>query len=116
MQVLLPWPEPALSPNARSRTWHKAARAKKAYRRACGVFAMAAGFRKIIADRLAVTVTFHPPSALAMDDDNTIARFKAGRDGIADVVGVDDGKWDVSYVFGKPMKQGGVLVAIEVAA
>ena len=68
--------------------------------------------RRINADKLSVTVTFRPPNLRNRDDDNLIASLKSGRDGIADVIGVDDGKWDVSYVFGPPMKRGGVLVEI----
>lgn len=114
MQILLPWPPSSLSSNARSRTWHKAAAAKKAYRKLCGLWAMAAGVRKMDGP-LAVTVTFNPPDKRRRDDDNMIASFKAGRDGIADVCGVDDADWAVDYVFGVPVKSGAVTVALQVA-
>ena len=112
MMIRLPWPDKALSPNARSRTYHKHARVKKAYRTACGWAATAAGLRKISAERVRVRVTFNPPNANRRDDDNTIASFKAGRDGVADVIGIDDGKWDVEYVFGQPVKGGAVVVEV----
>jgi hypothetical protein len=63
---------------------------------------------------LDVTVIFHPPiqPGPQPDDDNMIARLKAARDGIADAIGVDDGKWRVSYHMAHPVKDGCVLVAL----
>lgn len=114
MIVTLPWPHATLSPNARSRTWHKAARAKKAYRAECMWLAHSQGLRKIDAERVGVRIIFCPPNNLRRDDDNTIASFKSGRDGIAEVIGVDDGFWTVAYEFG-PAEPGGA-VRVEIIA
>lgn len=108
----VPWPHASLSPNARANRW-AFARAKKAYRTGCAWEAVAGGVRKIDVDRVAVKITFCPPNANRRDDDNTIASFKSGRDGIADALGVDDGNWSVTYAHGAPVKFGRVLIEIE---
>lgn len=96
MTLVMPWPSADLSPNARIH-WAVLARAKKAYRETCGWQAKAQGARPIKADRLDVAFTFYPPSKRRIDLDNCIARMKSGIDGIADVVGVDDSKWRMSF-------------------
>jgi crossover junction endodeoxyribonuclease RusA len=40
--------------------------------------------------RLHLWLDFYAPDKRRRDDDNMIASFKAGRDGIADALGVDD--------------------------
>ena len=37
-----------------------------------------------------VFIDFYPPSKRSRDDDNLIAAFKSGRDGVADALGIDD--------------------------
>jgi len=96
MTLVMPWPSTDLSPNARVH-WAVLARSKKAYREACGWQAKAQGARRLSAERLEVTFTFYPPTKRRIDLDNCIARMKAGIDGIADVVGVDDSKWRMSF-------------------
>ena len=91
----LPWPPSALSPNGRLH-WSKLAKAKKSYRAACANTAISQGGRKLTADALAVRVTFVPPDRRARDTDNMIASVKAGLDGLADVLGVDDSKWQLT--------------------
>jgi crossover junction endodeoxyribonuclease RusA len=88
--VTLPWPPKELSPNARSH-WATKSKAAKAYRHACWTLAKAAG---IIAPetpgRLHLWIDFYPPDRRHRDDDNMIAAFKSGRDGLADALGVND--------------------------
>ena len=86
MTLVMPWPSTDLSPNARVH-WAVLARAKKAYREACGWQAKAQGARRLSAERLEVTFTFYPPTKRRIDLDNCIARMKAGIDGIADQLG-----------------------------
>jgi crossover junction endodeoxyribonuclease RusA len=111
MTLVMPWPGPDLSPNARIH-WAVLARAKKAYRESCGWQAKAQGARPIKADRLDVAFTFYPPTKRRIDLDNCIARMKAGIDGIADVVGVDDSKWRMSFEIA-PQVGGMVKVTIQ---
>ena len=93
--LTLPWPPADLSPNARGH-WSKLARAKKAYRAACAWTAKEQGARKVEADALAVRITFVPPDRRARDTDNMLASIKAGLDGLADVLGVDDSRWTLT--------------------
>lgn len=96
MEITLPWPPKELSPNARLH-WAVLAKAKKAYRHACSVQAMAQGARQLDASGLDVAFTFYPPTKRRIDIDNCIARMKSGIDGVADVLGVDDSKWRMSF-------------------
>lgn len=96
MTIILPWPPASLSPNSRLH-WAQLARAKKAYREACGWQAKAQGVTRIEADRLAVHFVFYPPTRRRIDLDNCVARMKAGIDALADVVGVDDSRWVMSF-------------------
>jgi crossover junction endodeoxyribonuclease RusA len=95
-EITLPWPPKELSPNARQH-WAVLAKAKKAYREACHWQAKAQGARPVQADRLAVRFVFYPPSRRRIDMDNCIARMKAGIDGLADVLRVDDSRWVMSF-------------------
>jgi crossover junction endodeoxyribonuclease RusA len=45
-----------------------------------------------------------------------LAATKAGLDGIADVIGVDDHRWAISLRRGDPVKGGAVVVEIETGA
>ena len=114
MIIRLPWPKRELSPNARVHHFAKA-RAAKAYRTGCGWEAKAQGACHIKADRLPVTITFHPPDGRRRDPDNMIASFKSGADGIADVIGVDDSKWEPTYRVGDVVNRGCVMVEIDVS-
>jgi crossover junction endodeoxyribonuclease RusA len=94
MQVLLPWPPSALSPNARHGHWASLARARRAYRAACAWQAKAQGVGSLPADaRPLVSITFVPPDRRARDRDNMLASIKAGLDGLADVLRCDDSRW-----------------------
>lgn len=96
MQVTLPWPPKDLSPNARVH-WGKLARIKKQFREACAWTAKEQGASAIEAKKLDVSVLFFPPDKRVRDRDNMIAAMKSGFDGLADVLGVDDGKWRVTF-------------------
>ncbi len=95
MNITLPWPPSALSPNQRLH-WSKLARAKKSYRAECAWQAIAQGAKPITAERLHVSLVFYPPNRRAFDLDNILARMKSGLDGLADVLGVDDKHWSLS--------------------
>lgn len=92
--VALPWPPRELSPNARPH-WAAKARAVKQYRQACAWACKAAGLTAPAVERIHLWVDFYPPSRRKIDDDNLIASFKAGRDGIADALGIDDARFVV---------------------
>ena len=99
LRVILPWPQRVLSPNCRPPHWSVLAKAKRAYRAACHVEAMAAGWSKgafAPTDRLHVRLVFVPPDRRRRDMDNMIAAMKSGLDGLADALGVDDNRWTLT--------------------
>lgn len=101
LRLILPWPPAALSPNGRLH-WASKARAVGQYRRACWAQAMEQGARRIEADRLHVALTFVPPDRRRYDLDNLLSRMKAGLDGLAAVLGVDDSRWSLSIERAQP--------------
>ena len=112
LEINLPWPPATLSPNARQH-WAQLAKAKKAFRADCYLTAIEQGARPIKADRLHLHLTFVPPSRRKFDLDNLLARMKAGLDGLADVLGVDDSRWSISMERScAPVPPGFVLVTV----
>lgn len=89
MHIDLPWPDKDLSPNARKH-WRVVAKAKKSYRHACWALTYAARPRIGWVGPVHLWIEFIPPDRRLRDDDNMIASFKSGRDGIADALGIDD--------------------------
>lgn len=109
--ITLSWPPRELSPNARPHHMARA-RATKAYRTASHWAAKAAHATAPEGDGdIAIRVTFHPPSRRP-DRQNMPGWIKAGIDGIADAIGVNDRRFDPSYVYGSPIKGGRVTVEI----
>ncbi len=111
MNFILPWPSPALSPNARTH-WAQLSKAKRTYREACAMTARQQGAQKLTADALHLTLTFYAPTRRAFDLDNALARMKSGLDGLADVLGVDDSRWSLTIRKGDTV---GGFVRVEVA-
>jgi len=109
LHIRLPWPERVLWPNSRSH-WAQLARARKRQRQEAAWRAKAAGLRRIAADGLHVALAFHPQTRRAFDLDNALAAMKAALDGIADVAGVDDSRWQLQIARG-PVQRGGAVVA-----
>ena len=95
VSITLPWPPSELSPNQRQH-WAKLAGAKKIYRAACATQARLQGLDRMAAQRLHLSLIFYPPTRRAYDLDNLLARMKAGLDGLADVLGVDDSRWSLA--------------------
>lgn len=94
-EVTLPWMPKELSPNARLH-WSKKSKAAKAYRMACFALTLEAGIRGVDWDGdIHAWIDFYPPDKRHRDDDNCIAAFKAGRDGIADAMSVNDKRFRV---------------------
>ena len=112
LTINLPWPPVGLSPNARNH-WTTTARLKKAYRKACAMAAMEHGARRLLSGRLEVHLRFIPPDRRARDWDNLLASMKAGLDGLADVLQVDDSRWRLSFDVAQGEVGGMVVVQIE---
>jgi crossover junction endodeoxyribonuclease RusA len=101
-RLVLPWPPKELNPNHRHA--HPAAKSRfvKAYRQACwsetlAAFGVAAGGHMFPAEGpIAVQLDFFPPDGRLRDDDNCEAMFKAGRDGVAEALRLDDRRFRVT--------------------
>jgi crossover junction endodeoxyribonuclease RusA len=125
--IKLPYPPSELNPNKRLH-WAEKRKHTMNYRELCkyrfrmhfinelgaieGMRALK-GFENHVGD-FKVSITFHKPDNRKRDDDNIIASFKAGRDGVADALNVDDNRFEVSYKVSKENVKGG-LVVIEVS-
>lgn len=108
--ITLPWPPKQLSPNARTH-WANKARITKKYRADCYLLTKA-GSLTMPAERAVLWLTFCPPDRRRRDDDNLIAAFKAGRDGLAEALGIDDSALSLLVQIGEPTKGGAVRVAL----
>jgi hypothetical protein len=115
--VTLPWPERALSPNARVHYLARA-RAARAARSTAYWLAKGAGWPTLSrAGQLNVTIVAHPKTRKQCDDDNLIAALKPARDGLARALGVDDARFRVQpIVWGAPRTGGAVVITVEAAS
>src|SRR3990167_292379 len=99
--VNLPWPPRDLWPNVKKCAMCKYRVAKK-YRRDCWIIALGAGLTANKYASIYLTITFHPTSKRRYDLDNCTASIKAGLDGIADALKVDDWQFRISAVLADP--------------
>ena len=124
LPVELSWPPRDCQPN-RKPHWAAKARAAKAYRKECHALARQAMRQRWVTveqvrdalethGHLDLHLEFYPPDRRPRDDDNLEGAFKAGRDGIADAIGVDDRNFRVIKWLHRdqPRKGGAVLVTI----
>ena len=112
MIFTLPWPQAILNPNARAH-WTQVAKAKKSLRAAWALEATKQGAKRMEPRALHVSLTFHPPDRRPRDMDNMLSASKAGLDGLADVLGVDDRHWRLSIA---RADQVGGFVRVEVVS
>jgi len=107
--LTLPWPDKRLSPNARVH-WRTRAAATRRARRVTRKLALAAGWgnqwqsalRESL--RFPLLIAFYPPDRRRRDDDNLVAAFKAYRDELAQVLGLDDQHFIASPRLCEPSK------------
>jgi crossover junction endodeoxyribonuclease RusA len=91
LTIKLPWPPADLSPNARHGHWGSRQRAVKAYRHACRLATLeATRCQPARAEPLVAVLLFHPPGGMQHDRDNLQGRMKAGLDGVADALQIND--------------------------
>ena len=105
---MLPWPPKELSPNARVH-WCVKNRAVKKYRENCAWLTKAAGLRVDWDGFVHAFITFYPPDRRHRDDDNVIAAFKSGRDGVADALVVDDKRFRTHHFLSDEVVNGGAV-------
>lgn len=103
--ITLPWPPKELNPNARTH-WTKRSKAAKQYRTACHLLAKQSGTVAPEGEVL-LMIEFVPPDARRRDDDNCLAAFKAGRDGLADALGIDDNRFITQLRMSRETVKGG---------
>lgn len=116
LRVELPFPPADLSPNKRLH-WRQKADAVALYRATCHLMTFAElppidRGRWPYDGEIPISVTFFPPDNRRRDRDNMLASFKAGFDGIADALGVDDNRFIPTHRVGEVVKGGKVLVEI----
>ncbi len=95
LELVLPWPSKDLSPNARVNRWRKA-EATASARQLAAVLAYNAGWKgmQLPTGRLYLWIDcYQAPGKKLPDDDNMVGRCKAYRDGIAQILGIDDGRF-----------------------
>lgn len=112
--IELPWPPKELTPNGKRRKhWRVYQPIAKRYRADCAILTKAARIGIAAGDvPIAMSITFYPPDRRHRDDDGMIGAFKAGRDGIADALGIDDRHFRPSYHIAEPTKGGKVVITI----
>lgn len=110
-RVELPWPPRELSPNARVHFRAKAAKAKH-YRMSAWALAKEAGIKAPAGNGgIALRFDFHPPDRRKRDLDNMLASIKAGIDGIADAMGVNDERFGFWLSREAPCPGGKIVVS-----
>ena len=110
LTLILPWPDPALSPNHRSR-WGKVKAVNAARWEAC-VLAKEAGVQ-MRPGLVKMSLTFYPPDKRQYDLDNLGARCKAAIDGVFQALELDDHCIvELRYIRGRICKGGSVEMRI----
>ena len=90
-RIICPWPPNALSANARA-SRRIESKARRSYRVQCWGLALEAKPSVPVGGDIHVRLDMFPPDRRGNDDDNPQGRFKAGRDGIAQALKVDDSR------------------------
>lgn len=119
LDFVLPWPPTALSPNTRQH-WSKLAKAKKRYFVACQMHTFDQAAKQWrppgrgLPERFALDVEFVPPTRRRLDVDNSLARMKAGLDGMCFALCFDDSRIAAITVSvaDEPVKGGAVRVRL----
>lgn len=96
--VFLPWPPKELNPNS-TLHWAKKAKYKKLYREACWVLTLEAKLKVDPTKKIPILITFYPPDNRHRDADNMVASIKAGLDGVADALKVNDRLFLPTFTF-----------------
>ena len=94
IELVLPWPPKELSPNARVH-WTKRSAVAKTYRAACYLLTNQSGLSVDWTGDVHAWIDFYPPDRRHRDDDNMVAAFKSGRDGMADALGINDRRFRI---------------------
>lgn len=119
MRVELPWPDPKLAPNRRNgKHWTVTHAAKiDAFGSAATLTLQAqraSGYCAPAEGPIALALTFFPPDRRRRDLDGLLSACKAALDAVAQVLGVDDARFEpVTLRRGEPVKGGSVVLEVE---
>ena len=90
-KITLPWWPAELKPNGNNSThWTDIAKAKKLYKQECYYIALGKRLKEQPSANIALSILFYPKTNRARDLDNCLASIKAGLDGVAQALGVND--------------------------
>jgi crossover junction endodeoxyribonuclease RusA len=115
MDIELPWPPSRLRPNSSHQgDYHGKARAARQYRSDSLICALrdARGFTVSHSGPIMLDIRFCAPDNRRRDLDNLLAMTKQGIDSIAEVIGVDDYRFEYTLRRGNVHKGGKVVVTI----
>lgn len=110
--LIMSWPNGSLSPNSRAH-WGKVAKLKRVQRAEWAALAMASRV-KAEGEKVHVRLEFVPSDRRPRDLDNLLASVKAGLDGLADAMRVNDNTFRITFDMGEPIK-GGACVRVWVS-
>lgn len=118
LEVELPWPSRALSPNNGHGHYMVKHRAKKAYRNTAYALSLQQRLMLVPEDaELRVAMEFRPPVVRNRDQDNLIAAMKSGLDGIARALRVNDNRFRLDEPrHGAVVPNGAVRVRVYIPA
>ena len=110
IEITVPYPPKELNPNTKLH-WAAKMGYIKMYRGTCK--AIACESSHVIPDGdLVLDLEFFPPDNRRRDDDNMISSFKAGRDGIAEALELDDVRFQLRVRTRDKFPGGKVVVKI----
>lgn len=116
--ITVGFPPKELNPNrAQGVHWGKLNKVKNRYRQEVWAQALADKLQAPATERILLRLHFYPPNThrRKADDDNLVAAFKAGRDGLADALGIDDQRFKsdpVLYPPGTAGKHGKLIIEL----
>jgi len=114
IEIILPWPDRALSPNASKRHWRSKQAAKVAARDEGFTIASQAQGIIVPCGPLQLNIVFHPPNCIKRDIDNCFSSLKAHIDGICLAFMIDDAQFRrVVLEWGDVVEGGRVIVGLE---
>lgn len=114
IEILLPWPDRALSPNAKTTHWRSKQAAKVSVREAAKILTLKTGQTIESNAKLEMTLIMRPPDKRRRDADNVLASMKVAIDSVCKTLGADD--WQIKRVtleWGDVVTGGQVVVRLE---
>ncbi len=113
MKIELPWPPTETHPNSRKH-WAVKMRVVKNYRHQCYMAARSYRIDPAYEGDFEIKLVFRPKVNRKRDVDNLIAQVKAGLDGLADALQIDDSRFKtLTGTIGETHKPGIVEVTLE---